>query len=48
MNCITFLDFLGKKPTLLMGGNTSNKTLLGGMISIIVLRYFNSGFSIFS
>jgi hypothetical protein len=36
MNCVELIDFLGKKPTLLVAGNSSNKTRFGGMLSILV------------
>jgi hypothetical protein len=48
MNFITSLDFLGKKPTLLIKGETSNKTLFGGVLSILVTCALIAGTSYFT
>lgn len=47
MDFIIFLDFLGKRPNILVNGSLTNKTLLGGILSILVTLTLVAGTSYF-
>jgi hypothetical protein len=47
MDYIICLDFLGKKPNILINGSLTNKTLLGGILSILVTLTLAAGTSYF-
>lgn len=47
MKTIKSIDFLGKKPSLLIASHESDKTLFGGLLSIITLIGMLTGFGYF-
>lgn len=48
MKALEFLDFLGKKPTLLIDKQNSHKSLLGGILSLLTIMGILAGIGYFA